>query len=64
MDKLLEEFKKYEMDNNQCSTISGGDEPPENGTNCAEDPTEPTTTCGGQTTTDYDWICEDESPPV
>ncbi len=66
MDKLFEEFKKYELNNQLLTTISGGDTPPENGTNCNSDPTTPTTTTGGQTTTDYDWVCEDEKtdPPA
>jgi hypothetical protein len=66
MDKLFEEFKRYEIDNQNLTNISGGDKPPENGTNCDADPSRPTTTTGGQTTTDYDWYCDDveESPAI
>ncbi len=57
---LLDEFKKHELDSSEKTTIKAGTSDTCPGTNCEE--SAPTTTCGGVTTSDQDWICDDELP--
>lgn len=58
-DELFAAFNKFEMQGNQQTIVVAGAAGNPPGTNCDSDPTSPTTSSGGETTTDQDWICDD-----